>query len=506
MYPWLNAKYQFGTVLIPSLSSTDRLTNQGTDLYNLLLSSGQNNFIAIGHSQGGLIARDVAQRNASSHLNLTRGVITVDTPHVGAILALTGRIDAANGLAQLINNLAADSGCTSAFDNPGCFIAFSVAGLSFPVVNFAFDAAIPSSGDLIPGSQYLLNLNSNTENFIRVGIEGHSNKRWVLMRLGGDLFCNPEDACGGRAFASYTQFAYDFFIVEEVIALFDGDFESAIFIQNILDDMDNIDSFWNDLTADGDSTDGIVQGTSQAYIGATARYTIGKADSHVGATKSDKVRDVLQNALDFQFQVPRIGATCTYSIAPTNSSIPASGGTGSLTVTAGTGCSWSAVSNASWAAITTGATGIGSGSVSFTAAANPSPLPRSGTITVTGSAGFVLTFAINEAGATSCTFALSPTSYFAVSDGDAATVSVTTQPGCVWTATSNRAWIQITTGGSGTGSGTFSFTVDPNSRTRSRSGAITVADQLFNLTQDGVPPPDPGPCLPGRPCPLVPLR
>ena len=42
------------------------------------------------------------------------------------------------------------------------------------------------------------------------------------------------------------------------------------------------------------------------------------------------------------------GGTCTFSINPTSASQPAGGGTGSVTVTAGAGCAWTAVSNASF--------------------------------------------------------------------------------------------------------------------------------------------------------------
>lgn len=68
----------------------------------------------------------------------------MDTPNTGALLALTSRVAAAIGLANEIDNLAADAGCTSPYDNPGCFIAYLAAGFSLPIVNWAFDTAIPA--------------------------------------------------------------------------------------------------------------------------------------------------------------------------------------------------------------------------------------------------------------------------------------------------------------------------------------------------------------------------
>jgi hypothetical protein len=76
-------------------------------------------------------------------------------------------------------------------------------------------------------------------------------------------------------------------------------------------------------------------------------------------------------------------APCTFSIAPTNQTIPALGGTGTVTVTAGTGCAWTASSNASWLTITSGASGTGNGSVGFAAAVNLLG-SRTGTLTIAG--------------------------------------------------------------------------------------------------------------------------
>jgi Zn-dependent metalloprotease len=89
------------------------------------------------------------------------------------------------------------------------------------------------------------------------------------------------------------------------------------------------------------------------------------------------------------------GGTCTYSISPTSSSQPASGGTGSVSVTAGAGCAWSAVSNASFITITSGTSGSGSGTVNYSVAANTGTASRTGTMTIAGQ-----TFTVNQAGIT----------------------------------------------------------------------------------------------------------
>ena len=75
---------------------------------------------------------------------------------------------------------------------------------------------------------------------------------------------------------------------------------------------------------------------------------------------------------------------CTYSLAPTAATFDAGGGTGSLAVSAASGCSWTAASGTSWITIASGASGTGSGTVSYTVAANSGTAARTGTITAGG--------------------------------------------------------------------------------------------------------------------------
>jgi Zn-dependent metalloprotease len=89
------------------------------------------------------------------------------------------------------------------------------------------------------------------------------------------------------------------------------------------------------------------------------------------------------------------GGTCSFSISPTTASVAAGGGTGSVSVTAGAGCNWTAVSNAAFITITAGANGAGSGTVSYSVAANGGTASRTGTLTIAGQ-----TFTVSQAGAT----------------------------------------------------------------------------------------------------------
>ncbi|MFC2099961.1 GH25 family lysozyme, partial [Candidatus Bipolaricaulota bacterium] len=63
---------------------------------------------------------------------------------------------------------------------------------------------------------------------------------------------------------------------------------------------------------------------------------------------------------------------CSYSISPGSESFSSSGGTGSVSVTAASGCSWTASSNDSWINITSGSSGSGNGTVSYSVSSNSS--------------------------------------------------------------------------------------------------------------------------------------
>ena len=83
---------------------------------------------------------------------------------------------------------------------------------------------------------------------------------------------------------------------------------------------------------------------------------------------------------------------CNYVISPTGASVGASATNGSVAVTAGSGCVWTATTNASWLRITSGSSGSGNGTVSYTVDANCSASARVGTMTIAG-----FTFIVNQA-------------------------------------------------------------------------------------------------------------
>lgn len=82
-----------------------------------------------------------------------------------------------------------------------------------------------------------------------------------------------------------------------------------------------------------------------------------------------------------------------------------------------------------------------------------------------------------------CSYGLAPTGRSFSPAGGTGSFVITTGAGCSWTASSDAAWITITSNPQGTGSGPVTFNVAAKSLTVARSGTITAGGQTFTVTQ-----------------------
>src|SRR6185295_11254934 len=97
-----------------------------------------------------------------------------------------------------------------------------------------------------------------------------------------------------------------------------------------------------------------------------------------------------------------VSGACTYTISPASKTSGSNGGTGSVSVTAPSNCTWTATSNANWISISSGTSGTGNGTVNYSVAANTGPA-RVGTLSIAGQ-----TFTVNQD--SGCSFSINPTS------------------------------------------------------------------------------------------------
>jgi hypothetical protein len=119
------------------------------------------------------------------------------------------------------------------------------------------------------------------------------------------------------------------------------------------------------------------------------------------------------------------GPSCIYSISATNQNFDSTGGTGSVGVTAQSGCNWTAMSNAGWISITSGGNGSGNGSVGYSVSANPTTSQRTGTMTIAGQ-----TFTVTQS---PCLTPGTPSGPSPLNDA----TGVSTSPTLSWAAVSN---------------------------------------------------------------------
>ena len=244
------------------------------------------------------------------------------------------------------------------------------------------------------------------------------------------------------------------------------------------------------VSGGGSSTVSVTTGVSCAWTAASNASWITIASGAPGtgsgsvklniAANSGSARTGTATIAAQTFTVTQAAAPCSYSLSPGTIAVPPAGGEGRTNVSAGGGCAWTAVSNASWITVTGGSSGTGNGTVVFNAAANGGEA-RSGTITIGGQ-----TLTVTQQ-PVPCTFSISPDARTFAADGGGGAVAITAAANCGWTAASNNIdWLTITGAAAGSGSGSVSFAIAANTGPK-RVGTLTIAGQTFTATQDAPP-------------------
>jgi len=111
---------------------------------------------------------------------------------------------------------------------------------------------------------------------------------------------------------------------------------------------------------------------------------IGSAMFVIEANPTSTARTGTVSVAGQTISITQEAASCSYSITPTSFSIGATSTIRTLSVVAGTQCSWTATSAVPWITITDGGSGSGIGSVSFSIEANTGSGTRTTTLAVAG--------------------------------------------------------------------------------------------------------------------------
>jgi putative Ig domain-containing protein/all-beta uncharacterized protein len=182
--------------------------------------------------------------------------------------------------------------------------------------------------------------------------------------------------------------------------------------------------------------------------------------------------------------VTQAGVGCDVSLSPYDTSAPAEGGAGSVTITTPADCPYDTVLGPSWITVTSpvGGSGIGSGTLVYSVEPNSTTESRSGSLTIGGQ-----TFQLTQDGlACSVTIDTSALGAPYGPGGGTGFVGITTNgTNCSWTASSGAPWATMVPP-SGTGNATISVHADSNaSSVTPRSTDLTIAGQTVTILQSG---------------------
>jgi len=113
---------------------------------------------------------------------------------------------------------------------------------------------------------------------------------------------------------------------------------------------------------------------------------LGSVSFRVAANPTSSVRTGTLLVAGYTLTVTQAAGSCTYSVSPTSFAIDALSTSRTLSVTAGTQCTWGASTAETWITITNPGAGVGISSVTFSVTANGAATQRVGTLTVAGQA------------------------------------------------------------------------------------------------------------------------
>jgi hypothetical protein len=115
---------------------------------------------------------------------------------------------------------------------------------------------------------------------------------------------------------------------------------------------------------------------------SSSGFGSGEVRFQVAANPNDGARqgDIVLN--ETRFRITQTGASCDVQLSPATQAVPSTGMSGSVVVTAGSSCSWSATSNVGWLVVMSDPSSTGEGTVQFVANANPVTTTRTGLIAI----------------------------------------------------------------------------------------------------------------------------
>ena len=180
------------------------------------------------------------------------------------------------------------------------------------------------------------------------------------------------------------------------------------------------------------------------------------------------------NINDNVYTVTQYGHSAT--ISPESVTTDRNGSSGTISIVADAGISWTATPNVDWITVSPDY-GTSVGTITYQVAPYPGVVSRSGTLTVAGQ-----TFTVVQTGVD---VSLSPEVIKMGSTVDIIQVTVTALAGTSWNVTANDPWISVIDKDHGYGDYVLTLAVNDNPSFMRRTGTVTVGTATLTIVQEG---------------------
>lgn len=177
------------------------------------------------------------------------------------------------------------------------------------------------------------------------------------------------------------------------------------------------------------------------------------------------------------YVVSQLGIFCDFALTPAIRVHGPEGSDGQVNISANSACFWTVQNPNGWILVTSAASGMGDGVLTYSVAPYVGFVARTGFVSVAGQTLSVVQLPVP------CTFSLSPNSRTHPSISEFNIVDVFAPEGCDWTIDNRNEWILIKLTTNGTGTGIARYTIHANDRPVARSGIITIAGLPFTVNQ-----------------------
>lgn len=315
MSRYVRERFRVGNEIRHSLNARASYEDQAADLENRFRSDAASYpgpYVLIGHSNGGLINRYMAQQ--VSDPALIRGVVTVSSPHAGVYLANTTERVLVGVLAIPFSGYFMGCDVANAFVcTHGTNVAGQVALALAPVLA---SAAFPVLQEMGTNAPFHNTINARGDATYRVaGVQNRVWDRWTMWRLLADYQRCPDGyvACDdySRNYVNAVDKNYHHFINCAIVSgilgiVWPGSRRAAAACAKNAAWLKVADEGYKRLTVGNGHGDAVVPEFSQLYPGAPAnlQYLVDDSDSHLGETRSRFTARGILNAINTGMGIP----------------------------------------------------------------------------------------------------------------------------------------------------------------------------------------------------------